>query len=140
MIKYNSVYEIIDDFYNQRLIIYDERKKHMLKVLENQLSILENKYKYILEVLDGSIDLRKKTAQDIDVLLYKKEYIKQSDSYHYLIRLPMDSVNIENVEKLKKERDEVFKQLQELRKTTIEELWKNELNNFLIELEKWFKL
>ena len=112
----------------------------MLKVLENQLSILENKYKYILEVLDGSIDLRKKTAQDIDVLLYKKEYIKQSDSYHYLIRLPMDSVNIENVEKLKKERDEVFKQLQELRKTTIEELWKNELNNFLIELEKWFKL
>ena len=47
---------------------------------------------------------------------------------------------IENVEKLKKERDEVFKQLQELRKTTIEELWKNELNNFLIELEKWFKL
>ena len=140
LIKYNSVYEIIDDFYNQRLIIYDERKKHMLKVLENQLSILENKYKYILEVLDGSIDLRKKTAQDIDVLLYKKEYIKQSDSYHYLIRLPMDSVNIENVEKLKKERDEVFKQLQELRKTTIEELWKNELNNFLIELEKWFKL
>ena len=52
----------------------------------------------------------------------------------------MDSVNIENVEKLKKERDEVFKQLQELRKTTIEEFWKNELNNFLIELEKWFKL
>ena len=117
LIKYNSIYEIIDDFFEHRLSIYDIRKQHQLKVLENLLSILENKYKYILEVLEGSIDLRKKTSTQIDELLYKKQYIKQNDTYHYLIRLPMDSVNIENVEKLKKERDEIFKQLETLKAT-----------------------
>ena len=52
----------------------------------------------------------------------------------------MDSVNIENVEKLKKERDEIFKELETLKATTIQELWCNEIKSFLIELEKWFKL
>ena len=140
LIKYNSIYEIIDDFFEHRLSIYDIRKQHQLKVLENLLSVLENKYKYILEVLEGSIDLRKKTSTQIDELLYKKQYIKQNDTYHYLIRLPMDSVNIENVEKLKKERDEIFKELETLKATTIQELWCNEIKGFLIELEKWFKL
>ena len=62
---------------------------------------MQNKYEYIQEVLDGSIDLRRKTLEQIYTIL--KSYVKIDDSYNYLIKMSMDSVSIENVETLKKQ-------------------------------------
>ena len=42
--------------------------------------------------------------------------------------MPMDSVTVENVDKLKKERDETMKELEVLRQTTLEQMWMRELD------------
>ena len=41
--------------------------------------------------------------------------------------MPMDSVTLENVDKLRKERDDVMKELEVLRQTTLEQMWMREL-------------
>ena len=124
---YTKPHEIIDDFILKRIGYYEKRKQHIIQVLEKELILLQNKYKYIQQVLDGSIDLRRKTMEQIYSIL--SSYTKIEDSYNYLIKMSMDSVSIENVETLKKQFDSKQKELDIIKKTTIEESWLNELND-----------
>ena len=124
---YENPHEIIDDFILKRIGYYEKRKQHIIQVLEKELILLQNKYKYIQQVLDGSIDLRKKTTEQIYTIL--NEYVKIDDSYNYLIKMTMDSVSIENIETLKKQFESKQKELNLIKKTTIEESWLNELSD-----------
>jgi DNA topoisomerase-2 len=126
---YEQPHEIIDDFILKRIGYYTKRKEHIIQVLEKELILLQNKYKYIQQVLDGSIDLRKKTIEQIYTILHNLTYVKIDDSYNYLIKMTMDSVSIENVETLKKQFETKEKELNIIKKTTIEESWLNELSD-----------
>ena len=124
---YTHVYEIIDDFIKKRIVYYQKRKDYLIQLLQKEIVLLQNKYEYIQEVLDGTIDLRKKTTEQIHTILHK--YLKIDDSYHYLIKMSMDSVSVENVELLKKQYDSKKKELDVIIKTTIEESWLHELSD-----------
>ena len=127
--KYNSVSEIIDDYYETRLEYYDKRKMYLINALEHKLLVLSNKSRYIQEVLDDSIDLRKKKKPEITELLIKKQYniINGDNEFNYLIKMPMDSVSEENVAKLLKEHKDVSAELDIIRSTTIQQMWTKEL-------------
>jgi DNA topoisomerase-2 len=128
--KYDTVEEIIDDYYPIRLEYYDDRKEHMIDVLEQQIMVLSNKAKYIMEVLEGTIDLRKKKKQEIVDMLVEKDYdmLDNDDEFKYLIRMPMDSVSEENVEKLVNEHESKLDELERIKSTTIEQMWLSELD------------
>jgi DNA topoisomerase-2 len=129
LIKYDTVQEIIDDYYDIRLEYYEDRKENLIDILEKQLLILSNKAKYIQELLNGTIDLRKKKKQEIIDLLINKDYdvIDEDEEFKYLLRMPMDSVTDENVEKLLKEHKEKQDELERIKKTTIQQMWLSEL-------------
>ncbi|MDA9072420.1 toprim domain-containing protein [bacterium] len=129
--KYNNVTEIIETYYGVRLNLYQERKNHMIIAFENELVLLSNKTKYIKEVLDGTIDLRKKKREEVTEMLVKKGFDKMDDDgdYKYLVKMPMDSVTEENVEKIMKDKAIKEDELDKLKKTTINQMW-------LVELEK----
>lgn len=122
---YNEVYEICDDFIKNRIKYYDVRKQYLIKQLEKEIELAKNKYTYIMELLNGTIDLRRKKTDEISEML--KAYSKVENSYNYLIKMSMDSVSEENVKTLKKEYDTKQKELDKLQKTTIENMWLNEL-------------
>lgn len=126
---YTKPHEIIDDFILKRIGYYEIRKQHIIEVLEKDLVLLENKYKYIQQVLEDTIDLRKKTTEQIYTILQDLNYVKIEDSFNYLIKMAMDSVSIENVETLKKQYHTKQKELDVIKKTSIEESWLNELND-----------
>ena len=100
--KYETVEDIIEAFYSIRISYYLERKEFMIRALEKELLVLTNKARYIQELLDGTIDLRKKKKSEIIDMLKEKQYdlIEGDDEYKYLTRMPMDSVSEENVEKI----------------------------------------
>jgi len=133
--KYSNVNEIIDDFYDVRLVYYGTRKAYLIDVLEKELVILSNKVKYIQEVLNGSIDLRKRKKDDIIKMLQEKGYqmISIGDSnvvdeeYKYLVRMPMDAVSEENVEKLINEHKSKTQELATIKATSCEQMWLREL-------------
>jgi DNA topoisomerase-2 len=127
--KYETVEEIIDDYYKTRLEYYRYRKENMIDTLEKYIMILSNKAKYIKEVLEDTIDLRKKKKQEIIDMLIEKNYDKIDDDeeFKYLVKMPMDSVSEENVEKLLTENKEKQDELERIKSTTIEQMWLSEL-------------
>ena len=49
------------------------------------------------------------------------------DTYNYLIKMPMDSVTQENIDKLINQHNEAQANLTKIQNTTIQDMWKNEL-------------
>jgi DNA topoisomerase-2 len=135
--KYNSVEEVIDEFYVVRLETYRKRKQAQLDNLERDLVKLSNRAKYILENLDGSVDLRKKKKDEVNSLLESKHYAKIDGDYNYLVKMPMDSVTQENVDQILKEKADLELEVDVLKKTSEEEIWTNELVAFEDAYEKY---
>jgi DNA topoisomerase-2 len=127
--KYNKVEEIIDDYFETRLKMYEVRKAYVINALERELLLLSNKAKYIKENLDGTIDLRKKKKEQVIQMLQEKGYsiIDDDDEYKYLVKLPMDSVTEENVDKIFKEHGNKEAELELTKKKAPAQLWSEEL-------------
>ena len=130
--KYDSPESIIDDYFDKRLEMYEERKEYMVKQITKELTVLKNKYRYIQANLDDDIDLRRKSKQDITTLLLEKKFdmIDDDQDFKYLTKMPMDSVTQENVEKLSRQYDDKGNELKSLNNTTVQQMWLSELKDF----------
>jgi len=128
--KYETVREIIDDYFATRLQLYQVRKDYLIKAITADLMVLTNKVNYIKELLEGTIDLRRKKKDEVNALLSGKGYniIEGDGDYKYLTRMPMDSVTEENVARLEKEHVTKSNELFVVKSTTIEQMWLGELS------------
>ena len=138
LIKYNTVKEIIDHFMKVRMDLYVKRKAYQVDALAKAALVLSNKARFITEVLEETIDLRKKKTAVVSQLLQDKKYdvIDGDEDYKYLVKLPMDSVTEENVKKILNERDTKQLELETLKATTEIQLWLNELTVLKAEYNK----
>jgi len=148
--KYNTPEEIVDEYYPVRIEYYQKRKTYLLDALRKELLVLSNRARYISEILDDTIDLRRKTTAMMVQILKERKYDMQMQNgddrddrdggdtgagYKYLLKLPMDSVSKENVEKLRMEKDKKEKELAHLESKTTQNLWQDDL----AELEEEYK-
>ena len=136
--KHDNVKNIIDKYFDVRLHYYGVRKDYMIKKLNQELKLLTNKANYITENLEGTIDLRRKKKNEIIEMLESKNYDKMDDDddYKYLIKMTMDSVSHENVEKLLKDKTTKQEKLKLVEQTTIQQMWYQDLQ----ELESSLKI
>jgi len=125
--KYKNVYEIIEEYAEFRLELYTTRKQYLLKELDIKLLEISHKVKYIHAVLKGTLDLRNKKQDEITKMLEAMELVQRDGSYHYLIKMPMDSVSDENVKKLEGELAQLTKDKELIVSTTERQMWLNEL-------------
>ena len=137
--KYDNIEEIIDDYFETRLKLYSDRKAYLIEALEKELLILSNKARYIQELLDGTIDLRKKKKDEIIAMLLSKSYatIDEDNDFKYLVKMPMDSVSEENVERLNKEHKDKSDELQRIKETSEQQMWLSELQHLEQEYIKY---
>jgi DNA topoisomerase-2 len=128
--KYDTVEEIIDDYFEIRLSLYQKRKEYLIAALEQELIVLRNKTTYIRENLEDTIDLRKKKKEQVVEMLTNKGYaiIDNDGEYKYLTKMPMDSVTEENADKLFREYSIKCVELETIRNKTIMEMWTGELD------------
>tara|TARA_B110000879_G_scaffold212788_1_gene310935 strand:- start:1898 stop:5413 length:3516 start_codon:yes stop_codon:yes gene_type:complete len=129
--KYNDVREIIDEFYDVRLDVYRKRKEYLIDNIEKKLIKLSNRARYITEMLADRIDLRRKKSSEVNDMLTSMEFTKIDNDYKYLIKMPMDSVTDENVSSILKEHTDTEKELDVLKRTKLETMWKHELQTLL---------
>jgi DNA topoisomerase-2 len=128
--KYDTVEEIIDDYFEIRLSLYQKRKEYLIAALEQELIILLNKTNYIRENLEDTIDLRKKKKEQVVEMLTNKGYaiIDNDCEYKYLTKMPMDSVTEENADTLFREYSITRVELETIQNKTIMEMWTGELD------------
>jgi DNA topoisomerase-2 len=129
--KYGNVCEIIDAFYPVRIETYARRKAALLAELSNRLIRLSNRERYILAILAGEIDLRRKTNAQVDAMLEGGSYTRIGEGgYDYLTKMAMNSVTEENVAKIVREKAETETVRAALEAKTVETMWLEELDLF----------
>ena len=126
--KYENVDELIRDYFGVRLEAYRVRKAHLLADMTKKTALLTSRARYIEYTLIDKIDLRRKNTDAVSKTLAEAGFELVDGDYKYLVKMPMDSVTTENVDKLRRERDDMMKELDVLTKTTPEQIWMRELD------------
>ena len=155
--KYESAIEIIKEWAETRIVKYFERKNYQLKNLEKEAKVLSNKMRFILDVINGTIQIMNKKLSEVTQKLIELKYDpiveenidKDEDNlpeenidkdakeinyknYNYLLKLPISQLTYDRKIILEKEFNEINDKLKILRNTNIEDLWLKDLT----ELEK----
>ena len=125
--------EVIEYFTLYRLSIYTERKKKLVKILEERIKKNDELVKFITLVCNGKLKIRNRAKADIKV---------DMDGYKLpmeLISTPMSKCTIEERDELLKQNEEMKKELEYIKNTTEKQMYLNDLNNLKKEIEKDFK-
>ena len=147
--KYNSPYEIMDDFFDVRMDYYKRRKAYMLEVLKKELTLISYKVKFIREILNDTIDLRKKKRQIINDLLKSKGYPELSNnldaspdnySYDYLVKMSLDTLTQEKIDELERKLGDKQIEFDELQQKTERRLWVEDLKLFFAKYKKVYNI
>ena len=72
--KYETAEEIMKEFYDLRLKMYDKRKKYMVGLLEAETCKLSNQARFILEKCDGSLKIENKKKKIMIEELSRRGY------------------------------------------------------------------
>ena len=126
--RYENIDEIINEFVEVRLEYYQKRKDYILSQLERDRKILLNKMKFINEILKGSIELKNKKRDEIELKMVELEISKMDDSFNYLLNMSLLSLTTEKLAELKKIYADKKSEIEELTKTSIKQLWLKDLN------------
>ena len=125
--------EVIEYFTLYRLGIYSERKKKLVKILEERIKKNDELVKFIELVCKGKLKIRNRAKADIKI---------DMDCYKLpmeLISTPMSKVTIEERDELLKQNEAMKKELEYIKNTTEKQMYLNDLNNLKKEIEKDFK-
>jgi DNA topoisomerase-2 len=141
---YKDVNEIIQDYYNVRLELYQKRKDYQLALLEFQVKLISWKVKFILLIIENKLEINNKKKLDIETKLIEHGFPKmgrtkddEKVSYDYLLSLPVYNLTKEKIDELKQNKDDKDAEFNELNILTPEELWTSELNILLEKYQLW---
>jgi DNA topoisomerase-2 len=150
--KYNTINEIHEDYHKYRYSMYQKRKEHYLKVLENQLTIIGWKIKFLDDVINGTIiviDFENKKARTKANVIQQLKYYnypvlsnnpfasEDDKSHDYLLSIKIFDLTDEERAKTKEEYNKKFNEHDIYKNTTVENIWLNELDELEIAYRKW---
>jgi len=130
--KFSNAVDIIDDYFEARMQGYVDRRKMLIKQLNDDCNILEDKVKFINGVLSQDLDLRNKPEVQLDQEFEEfglRRLKGEPPSYDYLTTMQMRSLTKERVEELQKRYADKQVELATLEAKTPTMLWTSELGN-----------
>ena len=132
--KYNSIKDILREYYDERLSMYGKRKEYMLNIMKNELDLMTWKCKFILMVVEKKLKVNNRKRADIEKSLENNGFPKMSDSgdkksYNYLLSMPIYNLTYEKIEELKKMIDNKQTEYDTLNGKTSVNIWREELNS-----------
>ena len=142
--RYDAVGKILEGFYEPRLAYYEKRRVCEMERLEAEAVVADAKARFIRAVLEGSLDLRRKSDEEIAVAMRKhdlpmsasaKQTADNLEGWDYLLRLRMDRVKATAVADAEEAVLAARKAVAELRETTAGKLWLKDLADFETALE-----
>jgi len=136
--KYKSVSDIINQFCRVRYQYYVNRKKHMIQQVEQELLVLRNKHRFLMEVMKGSLVIQHVSEEQIYASLKKGGYqiMNEDETYGYLLGMHIRSFSTAKLDELTKQIASLEQELIKIKKTTEPQLWSQDLDDFQREYEK----
>lgn len=137
--KYETINEIMTEFIKKRLEIYDLRREYWIKKLKQEMLILENKVRFIKDIIDEKIIINKQKKADIIQRLIDLKYSPFSETseepnFNYLINMQLLTLTYEQIERLNKEYEQKKSEYSNYLNMTSRDLWIKELKELRHEL------
>jgi DNA topoisomerase II len=136
IVKYSSPGSIAEAFYSPRLHAYEARRVKEMERLRAEAVETDAKARFIRAVLEGTLELRRSTDEEIVASLKAHSLPALSgnadsvDGYEYLLRLRMDRVKANAIVEAEEAVKKALAAVDLLEKTTASELWLKELDDF----------
>ncbi|KAJ3010721.1 DNA topoisomerase 2 [Thoreauomyces humboldtii] len=155
--KYETIDEIFTDFYPLRRSFYQKRKDYILSELNHDLVKLDNKVRFVTEIIKGTIVVQNKKKdllleelerRNYDPIYPKKDAVTPTEEgdeeaaedqavkahgYDYLLTMPIWNLTMEKVEALIKQRDQKESEVIALTGQSVNQLWRLDLDAFLVQ-------
>jgi DNA topoisomerase-2 len=132
--KFGNIAEILIEWFKIRIYKYHTRKEKQLKKMRDEFLIISNKIRFILDVIEGNILIMNKKLKEIEMKLEERGFDKYENNYNYLLQLPISQLTADKKESLEKEVKKLEEEIKELERTSIIQIWEDELQ---ILLEEW---
>jgi DNA topoisomerase-2 len=136
--KYESVYNILDEFCKVRYSYYEKRREYIIKDLTYQLLIIRNKMRFLTEVMNDELTIKDVDEDFLFKEMEKRQYDKDDSSYNYLLNMNIRSFTKQKLDSLKKEMEKTEKELDWIKKTSSSTIWLNELAELEREYNKLY--
>jgi len=148
--KYGTVYQILDEHFKIRLDLYSKRKEYIINELKNKLCILENKIRFINEVINKSIQISECSKIELLKQLFDKQYNLYENNiieevsnfdiiknhYDYLIKMPIYTLSTDKVQELNNELLKLNEEINIIFEKDINAMWIEELDELFNYMKK----
>jgi DNA topoisomerase-2 len=134
--KFNTPNDIIKYFYEQRLDYFEKRKEKILEELQKEISIKENKIRFITEYIEKKVIVYEMTKQQLEEYfdnpkdVIKDKYLKLDGNYNYLMNIPVYKLTKDEMSKLKNELEKLKEQYEFIKNKTIQKMWIEDIEEF----------
>ena len=135
LIKYSKVEDILKEFIDVRLDYYNRRRTFMMGELQKEIDILQIKIRFIMEFIEEKIKISNVKKTEIIEQLEVGEYLKQDDSYDYLLKMPIYNLTKDKIDEFTELLNNKKDELEKLEVQTPKSLWLADLK----ELESFMK-
>jgi len=144
IVKYNTIGDILEEFYLARVSLYEVRRQHQIATLKDHLEELGAKWLFVKSIVDGSLKIMNQEDDVVLAGLKKLGLPPRSDrsspdslnAYEYLLRMRVDRIKKKAVQEAEEEVVITKQKLADLQAMTAYTLWKLDLENFM---EAWGK-
>ncbi len=135
---FDTISDMVNYFVNFRLSYYDKRKSRLLVDLQRELDILDARSKFVDAVIKGRIIVANEKRPDLIKSIEKEGIQKQDDSYDFLLGMPIWTLTNEKFVELQKKVDLKQKELDKVKKTTPEKMYRDDLASLRNQVMKEF--
>lgn len=132
--KYTSPNEILKEYVNVRLALYDNRRDDLLKKLYAKEIYHENVVRFIRQQCqDVPVpDIRRKSSEECDAMLETEKFVKINDSYDYLMNLPISSLTLTHAQKHENNLNDLKTLIKETESRNAKQMWLNDLSKLSV--------
>jgi len=142
--KYKNVLEIMQEFAEVRMKMYDVRKKYLIEKLTLEKDLLYNRARFIGMIIAKKLHVNNRKKAEVCNDLTRFKFSKFGDTtpprtgFEYLLIMQIASLTKERKEELERMLREKAKELEILKKTTIAQLWEGDLGRLEAAIDEIF--
>ena len=127
---YEGPSQIIKEHAAERLKLYEKSRLAQIKNASTKMDLLNNKVRYIMEIINGNIVLGKLSTITLNEYLSKHGYSRFNNSFRYLTdEISTGQLTTDNVEKLKQQMQSLSFDIDKLREESPHTMWLSDLNS-----------
>ena len=144
---YASPMDVVEEHFPVRLAMYAKRRDRKLSELDARARLLENKARFVGDVIDGQIKLGRSSKSALESELVNRGFVRRDDGtaadgngsgsagtapavkggYEYLLNIPLHALTSDTIASTAKDIAAVKGELAALKAETPETLWVSEL-------------